>query len=85
VSGADVNETAFCAVNTREDVTEGFGAHPAHGCHEDICAGDDGVDGMVGGLGLNAVDDGLEVLVWGFAPQESADFLTFFGEGGACV
>lgn len=82
MSRSDVYEAALCAVDAREDVAEGFGTDPAYGCHEDVCAGDDGVESVFSCLCLDAVDCWLEVFVWCFATEEGSYFLAFLGEGG---
>jgi hypothetical protein len=64
-------------------VGEGFGADVADGCYVDISGRDKRVgDRDVEGLGMDAVDDGLDGVFWGLFAEEGEDFLAFFGKRG---
>jgi MOSC domain-containing protein YiiM len=49
---------------------------------EDVCAGYQGVNLTVYGLGLDALDDGLNFLIGGFALEKASNLAALCGEWG---
>jgi hypothetical protein len=52
---------------------------------EDVGARHERVDLAVDGLGLNALDDGVDLLVGRFALEEAGDLAAFCCKGGVCT
>jgi len=59
-----------------------LGADVADGCHVGVCGGNERIgQAHVGGLGVDVVDDGLDLVFRGLFTEEGKDFFAFLGEG----
>ena len=64
---------------------ERLGADVQDRSDEDVGAGDQGVEAVVEGERVDALDDGLDLLLGRLASEKSSDLLTLSGEGSFCV
>lgn len=82
--GAGVRETVLGAFDSRQDVGQGLAADVEDRGDKDVGAGYQRVEVVVEGERVDALDDGLDLVVGCFFLEERGDLAALGGEGGVC-
>jgi hypothetical protein len=78
---ADIEETVLVPFYGCKDVRQRLGAHVQDSCDKDVCASDEGVKVPIQRIGMNLLDDGLNLVLCALLAEERRELTTLGGKG----